>query len=339
MPESALNIGINGKSVRAIHLDNVNGEFIENYRIEIPTYLFKPGTNVLEFSPVLKTAAKECDIIQSDNLFLSIFDISTLYFPSMPHFVELPNIELFMLNGFPFTRWPDGYESMMYLAETDDETISSALNLVGLISQKNGYPLFGITLATEPPLDWDGELLVIGPEKSIPDVYKEPAPLKLMDEALVAYPVVASWEGDVTYALSLQRSEMGKGYGAIMQFQSPSKKGRSVFLVTAADSVELQKLSLALLDPGVQSNSKGDLSFIRLNPPDYDVYTVSVGDKFFTGKLGKISSFEIYLHSNPYLYYVAIGLLVLVSGGLIYIILRRRKRKMMENANKVKDSF
>ncbi|HEB02171.1 MAG TPA: cellulose biosynthesis cyclic di-GMP-binding regulatory protein BcsB [Nitrospirae bacterium] len=339
LPESALNIAINGKYVRAIHLNNESGEFIEKYRIDIPTYMFKPGTNILEFSPVLRTSAKECDIIQAGNLFLTIFDVSTLYFPSMPHFVELPNIELFMLNGFPLTRWPDGYESMMYLAETDDETTASALNLVGLISQKNGYPLFGISMTTEPPLDWEGELLVIGPVKSIPDVYKEPAPLKLMDEALVAYPVVSSWEDEVTYALSRQISEMGKGYGAIMQFQSPVKKGRSVFLVTAADSAELEKLSLALLDPGVQSNSKGDLSFIRLNPPKYDVYTVAVGDKFFTGKLGRISSFELYLHSNPYLYYVAIVALVLIAGGLLYMILRRRKRKMMENANKVKDAF
>lgn len=339
MEESALNVIINGNHVRAILLDNKKGEFIENYRLDIPTYLFKPGTNVLEFSPTLKTFAKECDIIHAGNLFLTIFDVSTLYFPSMSHFVELPNIELFMLNGFPLTRWPDGYESMVYLTKTDDATISTALDLIGLITQKNGYPLFGISMSTEQPLDWEGELMVIGPEKSIPDAFKENAPLKLMSEAVVSYPVVASWEDEVSFALSRQKSEMGMGYGAVMQYQSALKKGRSVFLVTAADSGELRKLGLALLDSGVQSNSKGDLSFIRLTPPEYEVYSVSVGEKFFTGKLGKISSIELFLHSNPYLYYTAIAALIFFSGWLLFFILKRRKLRLMKNANKLKDAF
>ena len=109
--------------------------------------------------------------------------------------------------------------------------------------------------------------------------------------------------------------------------------------MTAADSDDLEKLSIARLDPGVQSNSKGDLAFIKLSPPDYDVYSVTVQDKFFTGKLGKISSIEIYLHSNPYIYYGAILALILVFGGLLYIILKRRKLRLMRNANKLKDAF
>jgi hypothetical protein len=339
MEESSLNVAINDKNVRAISLNNPGGDFIESYRIEIPTYLFKPGTNVLQFSPTLKAKAKECDLIQSGNLFITIFDISTLKFPSMSHFVELPNLELFMLNGFPLTRWPDGYESMVYLPETDDATVSSALSLLGLITQKNGYPLFGIKVSTELPSVWDGEMLVIGPEKSIPDSIKENAPLKLMDEAVVQYPVIASWEDDITFARSSQRSEIGSEYGALMQFQSPLMKGRSVFMVTASDSAALEKLSQALLDPGVQSNSKGDLAFIRLNPPDYDVYSLSVKEKFFTGKLGKISSVELFLHSSPYIYYGAIGALVLVFGTIIFLLLKWRKLRKMRNAGNLKDAF
>jgi hypothetical protein len=337
-PESALNIAINGKYIRAIHLDDENGAFVENYRIDLPTYLFKPGTNTMEFAPVLITPAKGCDIIQAGNLFLTIFDVSTFYFPSMPHFVELPNIELFMLNGFPITRWPDGYESLIYLGNDDDDTIASAMNVVGLITQKNGYPLFGITLSTEAPKDWKGELLVIGPVESIPEVYKENAPLNLKRESIVAYPVVTSWEDEISYASSKQISEMGTGYGAIMQFESPVEKGRSVFLLTAADSGELMKLSEALLDAGVQSNCKGDLSFIRFNPPNYNIYTENVGEKYFTGKLGKISSFELYLHSNPYLFYVAIIALVAMAGLIVFLVLRRRKKKMMQNASNIQDS-
>jgi len=49
---------------------------------------------------------KLCDAVRTDGLFATIYENSTLVFPNMPHFVELPKIELFGLNGFPFTRWP-----------------------------------------------------------------------------------------------------------------------------------------------------------------------------------------------------------------------------------------
>ncbi len=171
--DSAMNVIVNGKAVRAVGLDRKSGDFLQNYAIDIPTYLFKPGTNIISFGMELHPDLKECDLALMGNLFLTMFENSTLTFPDMPHFVEMPKLELFMLNGFPFTRWPDGYESMIYLTEVSAESMSAAMNMVGLITQKDGFPLLGIQVGLTPPKSWKGELIVIGSPKQLPPELKE----------------------------------------------------------------------------------------------------------------------------------------------------------------------
>lgn len=327
-PDSVLNIQLNGKQVRAISVGKATGDTITGYRIDLPTYLFRPGSNVIAFVPILTPIAKECDLIQIDSLFLTIFENSTFFFPPMGHFVELPRIELFMLNGFPFTRWPDGYETLMYLTHGDENTLSAAFNLIGLITQKNGYPLFGIKMALEKPQNWQGELIVLGEVNSVPDALKQNAPLKILKESSVTYPVMIGWEGEESFAISKQKTELGTGSGAIMEFQSPYMKGRSVLLLTASSSKDLLSFSEALLNPGVQASSEGDLVMVRLTEPDYKVSALASGPKYFTGKIGKISTIGMYLYTYPFLYYAAILLVISVAGLIMTFFLRRyRKRR------------
>lgn len=326
-PDSVLNILLNGKHIRAISVGKATGDTITGYKIDLPTYLFKPGGNVISFAPILTPIAKECDLIQIESLFLTIFENSTFFFPPMAHFVELPRIELFMLNGFPFTRWPDGYETLIYLTHGDDNTISAAFNLVGLITQKNGYPLFGVKMALEKPQAWTGELIVLGEVNSVPDALKQNAPLKVLKESSVNYPVMINWEGEENFALSKQKTEFGTGSGAIMEFQSPYMKGRSVLLLTAGSSKDLLSFSQALLNPGVQAGSEGDLVMVRLTPPDYKVSALAAGPKYFTGKAGKISAIGIYLYTYPFLYYIAILLLILLTGLIIFAFLRKQRNR------------
>jgi hypothetical protein len=244
-------------------------------------------------------------------------------------------MKLFMLNGFPFTRWPDGYESMVYIPEPDYETVAAAIRIAGFITQRNGYPLLGITVGYEEPVGWNGEVLAIGIANSIPPAMWNAAPLKLNGQFEVPYPVVSGWEGDVTYATSRQISGLGPGYGALMEFQSPYVQGRTVVMVTAFGQDDLVDLSEALLDPGVQGWAQGDLTIIDLtrdseNPADdYKVTSVSVGEKYYVGKEGAISEVELFVHQNPYSLYVAIGVFVLAGSAVIVLVLMRIRRKRL----------
>ncbi len=322
---SALNIIVNDKAVKAIHLGNRDGSFFDDYVIDIPTYLFKPGNNVIAFGVELHPPLQECDVALLGNMFLTIFENSTLTFPDMPHFVELPKLELFMLNGFPFTRWPDGFESKIYLSEVDADSVAATMNLIGMITQKNGFPLLAMQIDTKPPKDLKGDLIVIGPPGKIPREFEKKSALFIGDKSNVPYPVVRDWDGEYTIAHSKQSSQMGDGRGYLMEFESSSETGRTVLVVAAENGNSLLKFSQALLEPEVQVQAEGGLMLVDMGAhfQKPKVYSYKVGESYTTGKEGKVSKLESYLYAHPYLYYALIILLSIGLAFAIYLALRR----------------
>lgn len=322
---SALNILVNGTIVRAIALNQTDGGYLQEYRVDLPAYLFKPGPNTITFSPELHPVLKECDWALVGNMFLSIYENSTLTFPNMPHFVELPKLELLMLNGFPFTRWPDGYESMIYLIEPSNESISATLNLIGLMTQKNGFPMLSIKMGLQLPETWQGDLIVIGDSSKLPEAFKKNSPLQTDgNSSLIPYPVIRGWENDtVTLSFSRQRSSIGKTNALLMQFESPYQKGRTVMSLTAETPSALLGLSEALLDSEVQSQIYGDMVLVELAHAKPKVTSMEIGKKYTSGKKGDISWIDAFLYQYPYAYHTLIGLLLLGSTLVIYNLLRR----------------
>ena len=333
--DSVLNLVVNGQSVRVIHLKNQDGESIEGYRVDLPTYIFKPGNNTISFEATLNTTAQECDIMRPEGFFLTIFENSTFFFPAMPHFVEMPKLELFMMDGFPITRWPDGFESMIYVTRKDLDTTAAALNLVGLISQKNGYPLFGSTISYERPVNWTGEMVVIGDVASLPEDLTSLAPLKLAKTNVVPYPVIRDWEQDLSFAFSGQVSSLGPDRGVIMQFQSSSEMGRSVIVLTGAGPAQVSALGKALLESGVQNGIKGDLTLIDLKDPAAGISSVNTGRTYYTGTSGFLFKLEYLFYKYSFLLYVLLALGLLAGGGLLYYLLRilRRKRTRSDDGS------
>lgn len=328
--DSALNISLNGKLLRAIHLDDVRGALIEGYKLDIPTYLFKPGDNVLRFEPVLTPlVGKNCEYFQMENLFLTILDGSTLKFPPMPHYVDMPRLELFMLNGFPVTRWPDGHGSKIYLTNLNTHTIEAALNLVGIITQKNGHPLLEIQYTSTPPEKFNGELIIIGDIKTIPEGLKKLTPLALTRQTTVPYPISQSWADESLFAFSKQISGLSPGRGAVMEFQSPYADGRTVVLLTASSSKELLDMSIALMDHSVQSKIEGSLVLIDLIEPDKNIIALDIGERYFAGKAGPVSRLNAYLYTYPWLYYVMLGLVIIILSLILFFFLNKyRKRRI-----------
>ncbi|HKB59391.1 MAG TPA: cellulose biosynthesis cyclic di-GMP-binding regulatory protein BcsB [Gallionellaceae bacterium] len=330
--DSALSISLNGRQIRDIHLDNVDGNYLANYRIDIPTYMFKPGTNTISFRPYLNTARQVCDASNTDGLFVTIYGNSTLTFPPMPHFVQMPKTELFVLNGFPFTRWPDGYDTLIYLPQHDAASIDTALDLIGMITQKNGFPLFGTQVVFSDPKGWNGEMLVVGEASAIPKSIMARAPFQPDGMANIPYPVSRGWDTETAIAISKQQGGLGEGTGLLMEFESAYKKGRSVVVATAQTGKDLSTLGDALLSPAIQSRIKGDVSLVRLDTPDYDVVSMNVGKKYYTGDKGNMSAIGAFFNANPYALYVAIAAGLLGLSWLGFWLARRHRAKRMGQA-------
>ena len=310
-----------------MRLDSPTGTFIENYELNIPTYVFQPGSNTISFAAHLNSGGQVCDLLQPDGMFFTLYENSSIKFPPMPHFVELPKLELFMHSGFPVTRWPDGHEAYVWLADKDERTLAAALNLVGLATQRNGFPLFGLTFTYDRPAA-AGELLVVGVAPAVAREIRSAAPLKLLEEGVtVPYPVVRGWNTESVSATSRQQSALGAGRGLLMQFQSPFEAGRSVVMLTASGADDLLATSRLLLTGQVQSQSRGDLVLIEAGDPEPRVTSMDAGQRYATGKKGSYSAVESFLYTRPAIYYTVIALVLLALSASLFFVLKRWRKK------------
>jgi cellulose synthase catalytic subunit (UDP-forming) len=325
--DSSFNVSVNGRGVRAVRLDSPTGTFIENYELNIPTYVFRPGSNTISFAAHLNSGGQVCDLLQPDGLFFTLYDNSSITFPPMPHFVEMPKLELFMHSGFPVTRWPDGHEAYVWLADKDERTLAAALNVVGLATQRNGFPLFGLTFTYDRPAE-PGELLVVGPAPAVSREIRAAAPLKMLEDGVtVPYPVVRGWNTEASVAFSRQQSALGAGRGLLMQFQSPFEAGRSVVMLTAGTAEDVLATSRLLLTGDVQAQAKGDLVLIEPGTPDPKVTSMEAGSHYATGKKGSYSPIESFLYTRPVVYYSVIALALLALVASLFFVLRRWRAK------------
>ncbi len=326
--DSSFNVAVNGKGMRAVALESSTGNFIDGYKIEIPTYVFQSGNNTISFTGHLHTNGQICDLIQPDNLFLTIYENSTLSFPPMPHFVQMPKLDLFMHSGFPLTRWPDGHESTVWLTEKTDQALASALNLVGIATQRNGFPMFEMNFSYDRPVG-ESEVLVVGSLKSVPVELRRVAPLKILDDGVVVpYPVVRGWNTEfVQSASSKQVSQLGVDRSLLMQFESPWYPGRTVTMLTASRPEDLMAASRAMLTSAVQGQTKGDLMLIETDGVEPKVTSMEAGTPYATGKRGSYSVIESFLYTRPMAYYGFSIAGVLLLGAAMFFALRRWRAK------------
>lgn len=327
--DSSFSISVNGRGVRAVALEGVSGNFIDGYKLDIPTYVFRPGSNTIEFAANLHAAGQVCDLIQPDGMFFTLYGNSTISFPPMPHFVEMPRLELFMHSGFPITRWPDGHEAVVWLAEKDDRVLAAALNMLGVATQRNGFPLFEMGFSYERP-STEAEVLVVGRLAALDAELLKSAPLRIMDGQMqVPYPVVRGWNAERTpAATSRQRGAVGAGSGLLMQFQSPWHAGRTVTMLAAERVEDLLAASALLTTSSVQGRTNGDLVLIEPGEPEPIVSALDSGARYATGKKGSYSPVESFLYTRPVAYYAASALgLMLVCAGIYFGIRRLRARR------------
>jgi cellulose synthase operon protein B len=338
--DSVLNIKLNGDYVASVHLDNPQGGLISNYELSLPTYLFSAGINSIAFEPVLTPLVTEnCSFIHAENLFLTLFDSSTITFPKMPHRVEMPRLDLMFVNGFPFTRWPDGHQTLIYMPQIDNHTVSAAFNNIGMLTQKNGYPLLSIQMTDQLPQNYDGELLVIGALDAIPQQLLDQAPLKSGEFFTVPYPVFKSIETKQSFAYLTQDSQLGSNKGIMMQFESPWQAGRSVVLLTAKTNQAVEQLSLAIMMPSVQANIEGDLNLIDFVFDDtkspakwrYAVSSVNTGKSYVTGKGGVATAVDSYVSTHPLAFWIISVAVILLVSLLIFLLLKRYRAKRIRS--------
>jgi hypothetical protein len=187
-------------------------------------------------------------------------DSSGLRLRGHTHFASLPDLSLFVHDGFPFTRRADLSETTAVLpARPSPEEIGSLLSLVAGFSGVTGRPASGLTVTTAedllgaPPASHD--LLVVGAVANQPllQLYGDRLPLRLGGSgAEVALPSRSPLE-TLRFALSgrLLDGERSRAreivglvprFAAVMAIESPLASGRAAVFVTAHQAAGMPSL-------------------------------------------------------------------------------------------------
>lgn len=358
--DSVLALFMNGKFFASIPLSEKTGAHYEGYKITFPTYLLRPGENELAFHAVLTPLITgRCAYIQADHLLLTLFDDSTLRLPEISHWVELPDLTLFFKDGFPFGRYPDGREAALFLPKANFSSLEAAVNLVGVMSQKTGYPMIGLQVWDSLKKDPKVNVIAVGTLDALPEDLLGSAPYHLTQPIRAAYPVASppsaetsEGEGWVNRRLrqllglstplresplaplvqSNQTGSLGSYRAALMEYRLPGTSDRTLLVLTAYDGETLTKAGRSLWSFETQGACRGDLALFTWDGPKTRVQTLRVSSSYWVGSLTPLTRLDFFVYTYPWIFVLSLILALALLSYILYRLLRRYRRRRLNES-------
>ncbi len=359
--DSVLGLFLNGKFFSSIPLKDKNGGQYEAYRISFPTYLLRPGDNELSFHAVLTPLITgECTLIQTGHLLLTVFDDSTFHVPNISHWASLPDLTLFFKDGFPFAKLPDARETILFMPQADFAAVETATNFLALMSQKIGYPPFGLRIADTWATTPSSDVITIGALGALPKELLEPAPYHLIDTVRASYPVAAPPHGDipegtwwltrwlrqlwgsskspqtspvVRFAQTDQTGGLSAQRAALMEYRLPGTSDRTLLVLTAHDTAVAAKAAKALWAFETQGACRGDMALIGWDDEKTQVHSLQVGPSYRVGSLTPLTKLDFFVYTYPWVFFVTVLIALALLSFIVYRMLRRYRRRRLSVSN------
>ncbi len=344
--DSVVNIHLNGRFIAGVPLSNPQGARYGGYQIHIPMYYFRSGFNTFTFEPVLTPLTTDhCTFIQLKNLFVTIFDDSTLSFPELDHWAEMPDLALFVEDGFPFTSWPDWRETVIVVPPDDSLSAAAAVNIAAMISQKTGIAPYKVQFFNEPPqkaLD----ILVVAPYPNISPEIMQATPMA----PRIAYPWQGVMQGSKDQSLywwnrimadifperprsvpqssinaeAMEQLVMNQDKLLLMQSLSPYAAMRTLMVATARSPEALLQGAYALNDPFLQGQTRGSVVLADITDLEFGVRTQHAGERYFVGDLGSFRWFTYVVNTYPVWFFATLLVIMTLTALVIRRLLRTR---------------
>lgn len=359
--DSTLNIQVNGKYVASVHLENIKGGLIRDYILDIPMNLFKPGYNVITFTAVLSPLITGyCEFVQTENLQLTIFEDSKISIPQTPAWTEMPDISLFFLDGFPFSNPADFSKAGVLITEQNIDTITSAINLIALSSQRAGYVPFKIRVSSDISKIKDRNIIAVGEITKIPEDYLKAGQIKVQEKGSFVYYLVRNFEKsesvinaklrsfigniipifkaktDFQYSKSIMNYS-GKNEGrwfVLSEFESPYKERNTVLVVTASEKESLLAGTYALLESAVFSKAAGALTVFDINASENTIHSYYTDKTYYVGKMGIFPALNAWIYAHPLIFTSLMLILILLLAYLIYKTIKAFRVKRISEIDK-----
>ncbi|MNR75487.1 Cyclic di-GMP-binding protein precursor [compost metagenome] len=331
-PGSLITVLVNREFATTIRVENQRATIVEADRHSLPMRLFRPGENTLTLATRFTPSGPKAMLADpGEGLLMSLFNDSSLRFPDLPRFTELPNLELLARTGFPHTEKPDGSKTRLWVTGDDPETLSAAYTLVGRLAQTTGLPMFRLNVSFDPKAPSE-DLLVVSPRSALPsDLLPTsnvgPVDVSRFERVLTRYlPFTTRYFARVTPKPS--EADLSGPLGSrilVTQFESPYQTGRTVTLWTA-DSAALLKAGMdSLIKPGPWSGLHG--AWTLWDPRNTKSTWESPKTTFDRGRLGITLSLSRLASRFPLPFLAFVIGLSLLLALLILALIKQSFRK------------
>lgn len=291
----------------------------------IPSFLVG-GDNQLQLGFQLPaTDLGQCRSTQPTELRAAIDPESSIDLRGFRHYLPMPNLAAYANSGYPFTKYADLSQTSIVLPSHPTAADAEAyLTAVARMSAATGLAGIRFNLMNadqiEKARDTDILLISAGDKDGLLQKWSQDIPAlivagkrttHLLERAVSSLSELFQHASDAPNPGSSGLATLeGKGpLAAIVSFESPLKKGRSVVGFTASDDIAMAQIYRGLSDSGKISAMRGDLSFLRAD----QVESFRVNPIYYVGDLPWWQRMWFHLHSHP----VALALAGIVTGLLL----------------------
>jgi cellulose synthase operon protein B len=306
---SALAIDINEQLVKSFRLPPAKTDDTQG-RLQLPLLSGAPGgtANALDI-PAFRVGSSNqlqlrfnldsqkqglCAGVPTNPARAAVDPDSTIDFSGFVHYAQLPNLAYFANSGFPFTRYADLSQTAIVIpARPANAEIEAMLTMLGHMGQWTGFPSLRVTIARpdDVPALAQKDLLVIGGAPSSPvfSRWHDALPLSIAGSAAgtpskegiarASFSVGEHWRDGARVTHGGASLDQNGPLAALMGFQSPGTKGRSIVALAATGDGHLTDLLDVLERADRLSQIQGDVALVRHGGVD----SARVGETYVVG--------------------------------------------------------
>lgn len=317
-------------------LKPIDGVSLRSLKFRLPAYAIQ-GRNQMQFNFNFDIrGGGDCENVPLNAMVGSIDGNSWVDFSGFPHYVAMPDLQLFSTMGFPFTRMADLADTAVVLSPAANESeLSLYLNAMELMGEVTGYPALRhvVTDTGNVKSVEDKDLLVIGSGTSQPLLsdWNEHLPMTNINGQRRLKEIVTSWrpqyrweEQDSDTLLSpigsINLARAGR-LSVLMGLESPLKAGRNAVFMYADRPQDLIRLTNVLSDPERWSQVRGDFSLVSASA----VETAKVTPTYYMGSLPITSRSKWFFRDQP-LGVTIVGILAILALATVGYRRQRKRR-------------
>ena len=341
--ESSLQVYMNGAYVSSTpmpHTDKASA--ILTTVVPVPVVDMRPFSNSMMMKFIFQIAKKgKCQDTAPMNLQGAILKDSVLDISNIPHWAQLPNLEIFSNAGYPFTRRADLSDTTVVLPDTPEpEEIEMFLTFMGHFGAQTGYPVLDVTVTNADGMKGGKDYLIMGTvadEKAAIDKINAKLPvrieengLRIQDTAGFFDPLQHAWwkvrSSDHIESGKLETSG-GLPDALIEGIESPYSSSGSIVLIALKDKSVVPNFLQVFLKTSQSSDISQSVSV--LNGTRFVSYRIG-NAVYHVGTLSIWVQLTLLFSRYPWLIVVGAAILCFLMAALLRAMLRRHARRRLQ---------